>query len=126
MAGRNGSDNLCRFLSVVVCVMVLIGAFAGDEAASMLWGLGVVGLVYIYFRVFSKNLPKRRAENDKYLALRRKITGDFTGGRDRWSQRKDYVFFRCPSCRTMLRVPRGKGKIKIICRKCGNSFIKKT
>ena len=48
------------------------------------------------------------------------------GLRERWSQRRDYKFFRCPSCRTLLRVPKGKGKIKVVCRKCGNSFIKKT
>ena len=29
-------------------------------------------------------------------------------------------------CRTLLRVPKGKGKIKIVCRKCGNSFIRNT
>ena len=34
--------------------------------------------------------------------------------------------FRCPGCGTLLRVPKGKGKIKIVCRKCGNSFIKHT
>ena len=37
-----------------------------------------------------------------------------------------WMFYRCPSCRTLLRVPRGKGKIKLVCRKCGTSFIKTT
>ena len=46
--------------------------------------------------------------------------------RERWSQRKDYRFFKCRSCRTRLRVPRGKGKLNIVCRKCGTSFQRKT
>ena len=46
--------------------------------------------------------------------------------RERWVQRKDYKFFTCPSCRTTLRVPRGKGQIRIVCRKCGNTFTGKT
>lgn len=41
-------------------------------------------------------------------------------------QRKDYKFFACPYCRAMLRVPRGRGKIKIVCKKCGSSFIGKS
>ena len=32
----------------------------------------------------------------------------------------------CPACKTTLRVPKGRGKIKIVCRKCGNSFMGKS
>ena len=32
----------------------------------------------------------------------------------------------CPDCKTTLRVPRGHGKIKIVCRKCGNTFTGKS
>ena len=46
--------------------------------------------------------------------------------KERWIQRKYYKFFTCPSCRASLRVPRHRGKIKIVCRKCGTSFFGKT
>ena len=78
------------------------------------------------FRIFSRNVYKRRQENQKYLRMTSGVRGYFRGLRERWSQRKDYKFYRCPSCHTLLRVPRGKGKIKLVCRKCGTSFIKKT
>lgn len=126
MAGRNGSDNLNRFISVLLVILLVVGVFAGDEAASLIWGLCLVGILYTYFRMLSKNLAKRQAENRKYLAVKNDFTGYFRGVKERWSQRKDYRFFRCPSCRTMLRVPRGKGKLKIVCRKCGSSFMKST
>ena len=113
MTGRNGADNLSRAVSVVVIVLLVVSLFFHGDAARALWILAVLGMVYVYFRMFSRNVYKRRDENAKYL-------------RERWSQRRDYKFFRCPSCRTLLRVPKGKGKIKVVCRKCGNSFIKKT
>lgn len=48
------------------------------------------------------------------------------GYKEMFVQRKDYKFFTCPYCRAMLRVPRGRGKIKIVCKKCGSSFIGKS
>ena len=32
----------------------------------------------------------------------------------------------CPSCRAWLRVPRGKGKLNITCRQCGERFTRNT
>ena len=43
----------------------------------------------------------------------------------RFSERKEYRFYRCPVCKKELRVPRGKGKIRIKC-PCGNAFTKRT
>ena len=126
MTGRNGADNLSRAVSVVVIVLLVVSLFFHGEAARVLWIIAVLGMVYVYFRMFSRNVYKRREENAKYLRATAGARTYFRGLRERWSQRRDYKFFRCPSCRTLLRVPKGKGKIKVVCRKCGNSFIKKT
>ena len=126
MTGRNGADNLSRAVSVVVIVLLVVSLFFHGDAARALWILAVLGMVYVYFRMFSRNVYKRRDENAKYLRATAGVRTYFRGLRERWSQRWDYKFFRCPSCRTLLRVPKGKGKIKVVCRKCGNSFIKKT
>lgn len=126
MAGRNGADNLSRAVIIATLVLLVAGMFAHGEAARVLRVLAIIGVVYVYFRVFSRNVYKRRAENEKYLRATAGMRLYFRGLREQWSQRKDYKFFRCPSCRTLLRVPKGKGKIKVVCRKCGNSFIKKT
>ena len=37
-------------------------------------------------------------------------------------QRNIYSFFKCPSCGTVLRVPKGKGRVRITCKSCGNVF----
>lgn len=126
MTGRNGADNLSRAVSVVVIVLLVVSLLFHGDAVRALWILAVLGMVYVYFRMFSRNVYKRRDENAKYLRATAGVRTYFRGLRERWSQRRDYKFFRCPSCRTLLRVPKGKGKIKVVCRKCGNSFIKKT
>jgi len=96
------------------------------RASRILWSLAVLGLIVTYFRMFSRNVYRRQQENGAYLRQRYKVTSAWRGAVDRWHQRRDYRFFKCPSCRTRLRVPRGKGKINIVCRKCGTSFQRKT
>ncbi len=125
MSGRYGSDELNRFISLLGCVLLVLSLFI-RIAAPFLWALAVAGLVWCYYRTFSKNLTKRREENAKFLSAREEVRAYFRGARERRGQSREYKFFRCPSCKTMLRVPRGKGKIKVVCRKCGNSFIKKS
>lgn len=39
---------------------------------------------------------------------------------------KDFKFFKCPQCGHTLRVPKGKGKIKITCPNCSNRFEAKS
>ena len=126
MIGRNGSDQLTRFISIVVCLALVLSLFLNSDAQPAIWFLAIVGAIYVYFRVFSRNVAKRRQENANFLRATASVRGYFRGLRERWVQRRDYRFFRCPSCRTLLRVPRGKGKIRVVCRKCGTSFIRNT
>ncbi len=123
MYGRNGADHLSRFLSYAILICILFDIFVDG---SVFYLIAFVLLVYNFFRIFSKNINKRRAENAKYLQFRNKFVFAFKNWRERQKQRKEYVFFRCPSCKAMLRVPRGKGKIRVTCRKCGNAFERRT
>lgn len=123
MVGRYGTDYLNRFLTVVSLVLALFAiVLNGTLAARLAWLLAVAALVTVYCRMLSRNVYKRRSENAKYMSLRGKVTNSFRIRKERWVQRKNYKFFKCSSCGTMLRVPRGKGKINIVCRRCGNSF----
>ncbi len=125
MAGRNGNDRLNMFLLVVDAVLIVLST-VWRSASGVLYPLVLVLLGYIYFRMFSRNVYKRREENGKYMRLKYKVDAALRLRKERWIQRKDYKFFTCPSCRTSLRVPRHRGKVKIVCRKCGTSFFGKT
>ena len=126
MAGRNGNDALNRFLFVVDLILLLLSMFVPSPAGNIFYPLFLGLWVFCYFRMFSRNLYKRQAENAWYWQKRSKFVASLRLLKERWLQRKDYRFFSCPSCRTTLRVPRGRGKIKIVCRKCGTSFVRKS
>lgn len=130
MAGRYGVDALGRALSigglaalVLSMVMRIVGV---DWLASVLIILALASIIWSYFRIFSRNFQKRSQENEKFLRWWDGVCCAFRLRKECFSQRKDYAFFRCPSCRQMVRVPRGKGRIRITCRKCGFAFEKKT
>ena len=106
--------------------MILAVVFNGTRFSRPVWLIAFVLLILVYARMLSRNLYKRSAENTRYLRLRMSVSGKFEMIKVRWTQRKDYKFFTCPACRTTLRVPRHKGKINIVCKKCGNSFTGKT
>jgi len=122
MYGRYGNDTLNNFLLVLFLVLYVLYAITSFYLFNL---LSTVVLVWEVFRMLSRNLAKRRAENAKFneLAapvikwwrLRRTIRRD-----------KDHVYFKCPSCAQQLRVPRGKGKITVTCRSCGAVFQEKS
>ena len=122
MVGRNGNDQLNLFLFGVDAVLLVAATLVRGPVGRGLYIAVLALLGFIYFRMFSRNLPRRREENGKYLRLRYRILAALKIRREKWVQRKDYKFYTCPSCKTTLRVPRGHGKIKIVCRKCGSSF----
>lgn len=122
MYGRNGSDALARLFTIIALVLIVLSIIFNRVYApvgTLMWVLAIVSLVYSYVRIFSKQLDKRRAENAKYLAWRNRIHTRRTQGRY-------YKFFKCPQCKASMRVPRGKGKIRVTCHKCGNVFITKS
>ena len=126
MVGRNGNDQLNLFLYAVDAVLLIAATLVRGQVGRWMYAAVLVLLGYIYFRMLSRNLTRRREENGKYLRIRYSIQAGLKIRREKWVQRKDYKFFTCPSCKTTLRVPRGHGKIKIVCRKCGNTFTGKS
>lgn len=126
MSGRYGGDAFSSFLSLTALVVVVLGLFVPGLFGMLLGWLGWAALIYSYYRIFSRNIPKRAAENRWFLAQRYAVQQRFASARTRFAQRKVYRYFRCPRCRQQLRVPRGRGRISITCPKCGTSFIKKS
>ena len=126
MSGRNGNDQLNLFILIADIILLLLAGIFANSLGKVLYPLVILLLGYAYFRMLSRNLYKRSEENGKYLRLRYKLMAELRTHWERWVQRKDYKFFTCPACRTTLRVPRHKGKINIVCKKCGNSFTGKT
>lgn len=127
MSGRYGADELSKTLSIVVVVCLVVSLFSGLlPILSILYWIGLVIMVYNTYRMFSRNVSKRQEENQKFLNARYQAAVKKNARRKRWEQRDTYRFFRCPSCRQQVRVPKGRGKICITCPKCRTEFIRKS
>lgn len=123
MYGRYGMDQLSRNLSLICLVLLIVTMFVRNNVIYM---IALIGIVYTYFRVFSRNISRRSEENEKYLRFHYKVIGKLNKIKFRITDSKTHRIFRCPSCSQKIRVPRGKGKISIKCPKCRIEFIKKT
>ena len=123
MIGRYGPDQLYVALMILALLLMLVSMITGLSVFSI---VAYALLLLALLRMFSRNVYKRRAENDRFLRfwwpVRQKIAGIFKPNPDR----KTHKYFKCPACKKVLRVPKGKGRIQITCPKCGERFQKKT
>ena len=146
MARRNGPDQLARDTFILAIVMLVLAAVMPDGARTVFSTLCFAALIYGYFRILSSNVAARSRENQAYLVRRdpivRKISAPFGGlaakfrtaasqGRASAAKAqarrndKDHRYFACPKCKQAIRVPKGAGKIRVTCPKCGEKFEKK-
>ena len=123
MYGRYGVDSFGKFTIWGSLILMLI---AGWTHRGILSWLAWAGIIYSYFRMFSKNISKRYAENQKYLKMTAGIRRRLASWESQLAQRKIYHIYRCPGCKQKIRVPRGRGKIEIRCPKCNTRFVKKS
>ena len=122
MMGRYGNDRLNQFLMICSLACVFLSFFG----LYPFYALTVLLMLCVYFRMFSRNISKRTAENQWYLKKEMKVRGLFQRKKHKFGQQKEFCIYKCPSCGQKLRVPRGKGRIAIRCKRCGNEFIKRS
>ena len=127
MIGRYGMDQLGQFMVWAVLVLIVINLFVRASLPStILDTLELVGLITMYFRMFSKNVGKRYQENQVFLRMRFYVTEYWRKVKFSFTQGRKYRIFKCPNCGQKIRIPRGHGKGSIHCPKCKTDFIKKT
>mgnify|MGYP000590459502 CR=1 FL=1 len=112
MYGRYGVDQLSRFMLVVIFILCVLSLFIKGSFMSLLI---LVLIILTYYRMFSKNIYKRAAENEKYLKFIGKFKrngngynggyknnygnyqnnygGGYTGSRANTQDRKNYKYF---------------------------------
>lgn len=122
MQGRYGNDQFNRFLMFVSIALLILSMFAGN----IFYLLAIVTMGYAYYRMFSKQIYKRSGENQKYLQLSWKVKANWSKKKSELMQLKTHHIYKCPNCKQKIRVPRGRGKIAIRCKKCGTEFVKKS
>ena len=123
MYGRNGADKLGQaMLWVYIAVWVLQILFDSILKIYVLAALCqfvlLTLMILIFFRMFSRNLGKRREENQRFLNWWWRVKNRRAAAKARQAD-TDHKYFTCSGCKTVCRVPVGKGKIVITCPKCG-------
>ena len=121
MAGRYGMDSLGRFTMMLTLIFILSNYFTRNRLLPLLaWA----GIILTYYRMFSRDIYKRSAENQKYLSHTAKLRRWLYTQKNTFAQRKTHHIYKCPSCKQKIRIPKGKGRIEIRCPKCNTKFIK--
>lgn len=122
MYGRYGADQLGIALIVLGCIITFSLSFIRVPYYRL---IGLIPYGFFLFRALSKNIEKRRAENEKFLKVWYPCC-DFFKKKSSQFQDKEHKYYKCPGCSRTLRVPKGKGKIEISCPHCGRKFKKRT
>lgn len=123
MAGRYGTDQLTIALLVLGMVLTFIGDALDLYFLTMLTYLIFLACIY---RTMSKNISARQKENHLFLQYWNPVKSWLNKKYNNIKSNKDYKYFKCPNCKQELRVPRGKGKIAVTCKKCQVKFIQKS
>ena len=146
-------DELNRTLLITgVCSMIAGNLLfqVGTVPRKILSLIAAATLIYAVIRLFAGNTERRANENIRFLAgvtavkswffkvrdasgsvrdFSRKTAARFHGkgrGKAGTGDQIRYKLLRCPSCRQKLRVPKGKGKIRVTCTHCGTRFDAKS
>ena len=120
MVGRNGMDNMAFHALWGSVIVTLLSIFLPIPAI-----ISTILMVYAVFRMLSRNVSKRRAENQRYVEFTEKITRAVKQFFLRLKGMKTHKYFRCPSCKNRLRMKRGSGEKQITCPVCHNQFTQK-
>lgn len=136
LRGTYGIDLLSLFL-------LLIGSTLNLFFITLIFGL--IFTFIAIFRAFSKNTYARKNELIKFITLSNKFLSRFNkslpynlpvydlnnvsfvfSNIEKWiKQKRQFKIIKCPICAQKLRLPRGKGKIVVTCKKCNNKFDSK-
>ena len=123
MLGRYGQDELGKFILSLSLILLVINLFVKTAALS---AAALVLIIYSYYRIFSRDISARYAENKKFLTSLDPLRRKFFSSKNKYDNRKVYKYIKCPKCKFEMKVPKNKGKIRVTCKKCGEKFIVKS
>jgi hypothetical protein len=143
-------DELNRTMLITALVLTMIGMFFfefGTWPRYVFSAIAAALLILLVVRMTSRNQTKRNQENMRFLTIVTAV-GDWfrrtfrqgttangsyqaprakkSGKKPSWEEMRQYKYLLCPQCAQRLRVPRGKGRIRVTCTNCGNVFETKS
>ncbi len=123
MAGRNGTDELGTCALLLALVLVIINIFVNNIVLSI---IALALMAYEYWRMMSRNLEARENENGVFCEFLGPLRPWIHNPAAAFAEARAYKHLKCPNCSQRVRVPRGKGKIRIKCPQCHEKFEAKS
>ena len=124
VGGSYGMDEFGMFMMGLAFALLVLDMFMGTFLLSV---LSLLVLMVAIGRSFSKgNYMKRQAENQMFLARTKPIRDWWKLLNMKYRDRKTMKYFKCERCGHVMRVPKGKGTIKVTCPHCETVVIKHT
>ena len=118
MIGRYGADSLYQATVMLVIVLQLIHILTKKPIFNF---ISIILIVWMLYRVFSKNIVARRAENTLYVSIANKVKKRWKLEVRRLSDYRTHRYRQCQGCQTIMRLPRKRGTHTAKCPKCGHA-----
>ena len=145
MFQRRPLDELGRTLLITGLICSITSTLLLRATTWPRWvfsGVAAAALIVCILRLLSKNPARCNRQNMQFLAawvaIREFFHRLFGRGGHRvprarrarkhptWSEIRQYKYFICPQCTQRLRVPRGKGHLRVTCTRCHHVFETKS
>ncbi len=116
MYGRYGGDQLGMTLVVASVVCTVVASLAGWRWLSL---LSIVLVLVELWRMLSRDHAARSNENQAFLSAVATPRAWVRRQQGKWANRKTKAYVRCPHCHAEFALPKGKGRLRATCPKCG-------
>ena len=122
MSGRHGADQLSLALLIAGIVLSLLQSLTGFF---VFYILGLAAYIWGIFRMLSRNEYKRANENMLWMKFWTELRTNVKQFFVRLKNIRKYRYFKCPECKSRLRLPRKVGEVTVTCGKCHHQFRQK-
>lgn len=121
--GYGSADRINIFLIVLYLIFGILNSIVRNIVFTYIFSFASLASVgYLLFRIFSRNIPARRRENDIFVRFLRSFTGFF---KYNWRKLRDIAkarYRKCPHCSATLRLPVKRGSHTVVCPACKQRF----
>ncbi len=117
--GRYGIDDLYKLLLIICFILLVINMFLNNNIIRI---IELLLIFIILYRSLSKNISRRKKENDKYLNIKNRIIKSFNYNKKKYEERNTHMYKKCPNCKQKIRLPLKKGKHTVKCPNCSYKF----
>ena len=114
LQGRYGIDQLGQGIFALYIIAFVLNIITRQ---SIFYIIGIILVAVFLYRCLSKDFAGRQKENDWYRSRFTIVQRKINLYKRMWQDRNTHVYRKCPHCKTVIRLPKVKGKHTTTCPK---------